>query len=169
MARQKLKPEFDAESVKSDLIETVCDSYRNGVSVRALAKKFELSPMKTRKILITGGVYSTDISKAKAAAEKVEEAVAAEEIEAKKTTRAAGRKAKAVAEDTKAAAKAATKSKPKAKKAEYILQSAFGHELVVEEIAAKIPEDVEKVYIRIDQNKLHFVREDGSTGSVDIW
>ena len=62
MARQKLKPEFDAESVKSDLIETVCDSYRNGVSVRALAKKFELSPMKTRKILITGGVYSTDIS-----------------------------------------------------------------------------------------------------------
>ena len=60
--RRKLKPEQDLESVQSDLIETVCYNYKNGVSVRALAKQMELSPMKTRKILITGGCYSTDLS-----------------------------------------------------------------------------------------------------------
>ncbi len=60
--KSKLKPDLDLESVQDDLIEAVCSSYQPGVSVRALAKKFELSPMKTRKILITGGVYSTDLS-----------------------------------------------------------------------------------------------------------
>lgn len=60
--RKKLKPDQDLESIQSDLIGTVCFNYQKGVSVRALAKKFELSPMKTRKILITGGVYSTDLS-----------------------------------------------------------------------------------------------------------
>ena len=59
--RKKLKPEQDLESVQSDLIETVCYNYKNGASVRALAKQMELSPMKTRKILITGGCYSTDL------------------------------------------------------------------------------------------------------------
>ena len=60
--RKKLKPDFDPNEVQSDLIETVCSNYKNGVSVRALAKQMEMSPMKTRKILITGGVYSTDLS-----------------------------------------------------------------------------------------------------------
>ena len=60
--RKKLKPDLDLEFIQVDLIETVCYYYQNGVSVRALAKQFELSPMKTRKILITGGVYSTDLS-----------------------------------------------------------------------------------------------------------
>ena len=31
-------------------------------SIRALAKEMDLSPMKVRKILITGGAYSTDMS-----------------------------------------------------------------------------------------------------------
>ena len=60
--RKKLKPGQDLDSVQSDLIETVCYNYKNGVSVRALSKQMELSPMKTRKILITGGCYSTDLS-----------------------------------------------------------------------------------------------------------
>lgn len=60
--RKKLKPELDLESIQSDLIETVCYNYQNGVSVRALAKQMGLSPMKTRKILITGGCYATDLS-----------------------------------------------------------------------------------------------------------
>ena len=60
--RKKLKPELDLESVQSDLIETVCNSYTQGKSVRALAKQMEMSPMKVRKILITGNVYSTDLS-----------------------------------------------------------------------------------------------------------
>jgi len=60
--RQKLKPDYDPESIQSDLVETVCFKYKPGVSVRAIAKEMELSPMKVRKILITGGVYSTDLS-----------------------------------------------------------------------------------------------------------
>ena len=103
------------------------------------------------------------------AAIKVEDKALIEGIEAKKKVRATGRKAKDTAGDVKEKAKAATKSKSRAIKASYILQSAFGHELIVDEIQAKIPDDVEKVYIRIDQNKLHFIRKDGSTGSVDIW
>ena len=60
--RKRLKPEQDLKSVQSGLIETVCYNYKNGVSIRALAKQMELSPMKTRKILITGGAYSTELS-----------------------------------------------------------------------------------------------------------
>ena len=60
--RKKLKLGQNLESVQSDLIETVCYNYKNGVSIRALAKQMELSPMKTRKILITGGAYSTELS-----------------------------------------------------------------------------------------------------------
>ena len=60
--RKKLKPDLDLEAVQSDLIEMVCSDYTHGTSVRALAKQHEISPMKTRKILITGGAYSTDLS-----------------------------------------------------------------------------------------------------------
>lgn len=60
--KSKLKPDLDLESIQYDLIETVCSLYAPGVSVRALAKKFDLSPMKIRKILITGKTYSTDLS-----------------------------------------------------------------------------------------------------------
>ena len=60
--RQKLKPDYDPESIQSDLVETVCLKYKPGISVRAIAKEMELSPMKVRKILITGGMYSTDLS-----------------------------------------------------------------------------------------------------------
>lgn len=60
--KPKLKPDYDLESIQSDLIETVCNSYKPGVSVRALAKELEMSPMKVRKILITGHAYSTDTS-----------------------------------------------------------------------------------------------------------
>ena len=60
--KPQLKPGFDPEEVQADLIETVCNSYTHGKSVRALAKEMELSPMKVRKILITGHAYSTDTS-----------------------------------------------------------------------------------------------------------
>lgn len=60
--RKKLKPDLNLDTVQSDLIETVCKNYEKGISVRSLSKEFEISPMKTRKILITGGVYSTEMS-----------------------------------------------------------------------------------------------------------
>ena len=60
--RQKLKPNQNLDAVQSDLIETVCNLYSSGKSVRTVAKSMELSPMKVRKILITAGAYSTDLS-----------------------------------------------------------------------------------------------------------
>lgn len=60
--KPKLKPGQNLESIQSDLIETVCSNYTNGVSIRALAKKMKMSPMKVRKILITGHAYATDLS-----------------------------------------------------------------------------------------------------------
>lgn len=60
--RQKLKPDYDPEAIRSDLIDTVCYSYSSGQSIRTVAKTLELSPMKVRKILITAGAYSTELS-----------------------------------------------------------------------------------------------------------
>ena len=60
--RQKLKPDYDPEEVQAELIESIVAEYNSGSSIRAVAKTFSLSPMKVRKLLITGGVYSTEYS-----------------------------------------------------------------------------------------------------------
>ena len=60
--RQKLKPEYDPEEVQAELIEAIATEYSSGSSIRTVAKTFGLSPMKVRKLLITGGVYSTEYS-----------------------------------------------------------------------------------------------------------
>lgn len=57
MAKPKLKPDFDPEEAQYDLIETVCKEYKEDVSIRTLAGRFHISPMKARKILITGGAF----------------------------------------------------------------------------------------------------------------
>ena len=54
------------------------------------------------------------------------------------------------------------------KKPEIIIQSPMGGEITPEEILAKIPEGVDAVYVRVDQNKLWWVR-DAEYGDVDIW
>ncbi len=109
-------------------------------------------------------------SRAKTAAEKVEAAVAdikdaaaATEIEAKKTVRKAARTAKAKAEEVKAAAEAV---RPAA--LNIVIQSPMGGSITVEEIAAKLPEGAESVFVRVDHNKLYWVRGE-ETGAVDIW
>ncbi len=53
------------------------------------------------------------------------------------------------------------------KKAEVFIQSPMGGEITPEEILAKAG-NVDKVYVRLDQNKLYWVKGD-ETGSVDIW
>lgn len=60
--KPKLKPDLDLESIQADLVTSVCEAYKLGVSIRAVAKSVSLSPMKVRKILITGGCYSNDMS-----------------------------------------------------------------------------------------------------------
>ena len=61
--------------------------------------------------------------------------------------------------------------KPARKKAplRVIIQSPYGGEITPEEIAAKIPEQATDVYVRVDQNKLWWLKNDEEYGSVSIW
>ena len=85
------------------------------------------------------------VAKAKAAAQKV----------------AADVKAEAAKVEKKVAAK-----KPAAKN-EVIIQSPMGGEITPAEILAKVG-SVDQVYVRVDQNKLYWVKGKES-GSVEIW
>ena len=78
---------------------------------------------------------------------------------------------KPAAKPAKAASTAAKKpaaKKPAAKKAsEVIIQSPLGGEITSAEILARVG-DVDKVYVRVDENKAYWVRGE-ETGSVDLW
>ena len=101
-------------------------------------------------------------AKAKAAAKKVEDKVVAEEIEVKKTAAKTARKTKETVKKVDSAAK-----KP-AGELEIIVQSPMGGNITAEEIAAKLPKGAETVFVRVDQNKLWWIKGE-ETGSVDIW
>ena len=101
-------------------------------------------------------------AKAKAAAKKVEDKVVADKIEVKKTAAKAARKTKETVKKVEKAAK-----KP-ANKLEIIIQSSMGGNITAEEIAAKLPKGAETVFVRVDQNKLWWIKGE-ETGSVDIW
>ena len=49
-----------------------------------------------------------------------------------------------------------------------VIQSPLGGEISMKEILRKIPKNADKVYVRVDQNKLWWVCGE-ETGSVDIW
>lgn len=49
-----------------------------------------------------------------------------------------------------------------------IVQSPMGGNITAEEIAAKIPAGADSVFVRVDQNKLWWIKGE-ETGSVDIW
>ncbi len=96
-----------------------------------------------------------------------EDAVAAVEIEAKKNVRKASRTVKDAVENAEKEIKASEK-KAKAARLEIIVQSPMGGNITADEIAAKLPEGAEVVFVRVDQNKLWWIRGE-ETGSVDIW
>ena len=52
---------------------------------------------------------------------------------------------------------------------EIYIQSPYGGNITPEEVAARMPEGTEACFVRVDQNKIWWVREDGETGSVWIW
>ena len=58
--------------------------------------------------------------------------------------------------------------KAKKKKPDIIIQSPMGGEITPEEILAKMPEGIDAVYVRVDQNKLWWVRG-VDYGDIDIW
>lgn len=104
-------------------------------------------------------VVKEETKKTTAQPEKSDAAVAAE-IEVKKTVRKAGRKAKEAAEMVEKTIKKATLN--------IIIESPMGGSISTDEIAAKVPNGASAVYVRVDENKLYWVKGK-ETGSVDIW
>lgn len=104
---------------------------------------------------------------AKRTAKKVADKAAANEIEAKKTASKTARKVKEAVEVTEAKVEKKV-AKAKAAKLEIIVQSPMGGNITAEEIAAKIPAGADSVFVRVDQNKLWWIKGE-ETGSVDIW
>ena len=99
-------------------------------------------------------------------------AVKKETAAKKPAGKAAAPKAKVAEKAVKAAKAPAAKvekaaAKAKTIKSEYIIQSPMGGEITPEEIAKKVG-SVDKVYIRVDENKAYWVKGE-ETGSVDLW
>lgn len=64
MARTKKKPNYNPETIMKELLNEVSALYvesGENLSVRRLADEFGMTPLKIRKILITAGVFSSDI------------------------------------------------------------------------------------------------------------
>lgn len=125
-------------------------------------------------------VYGEDVAAAPAV--KTEKADKPDEKKEAKAESAAAPAAEAVeaapaapaADEKKAMKKAAAEKKPAPKKAAakkpaptVILQSPFGGEITVDAVKTLIG-DVDRVYVRIDQNKLYWVKGK-ETGDTDIW
>ena len=74
MSREKRKPNYNSISIMQELLKAVCDFYGDPVddrmpedpehvSLRKVAEEFDITVMKVRKLLITGGLYSTVLSR----------------------------------------------------------------------------------------------------------
>ena len=108
-------------------------------------------------------------------ADAVETAVKKAAPKAKKAVKDTAKAAKATVKKTAAKAKSGSKqahAKVVEKKADVpatvFIQSPLGGEITSAEILAKVGTDVDRVYVRVDQNKAYWVKGE-ETGSVDLW
>ena len=154
------------------------------------AKLLGVTPMLLGRYEKGSCVIPEDIAK------KLQDTAVATEIEVKKNTRKAGRKAKEVVTEVKEAVedkvvaeeievkKTARKGARKAKETvsatkksvkkatgipNIIIQSPMGGYITPADIAKKVPKNTEDVYVRVDENKLYYVLKNGESGDVDIW
>ena len=67
--RKKLKPEYDAGKNLKEQMESAVELYDSEMSLQAIGEELGLNPIKVRKLLITAGVYESDV------AEKVQDTV----------------------------------------------------------------------------------------------
>ena len=63
MGRKKLKLNYDPQKILQELIDITKELYEKKLSYRQIAKELNLSVSKVIKLLITAGVYSSDICK----------------------------------------------------------------------------------------------------------
>ena len=60
--RKKLKPEYDAGKNLKEQMESAVVLYEEECSLRSIADALTLNPIKVRKLLITAGVYESDVA-----------------------------------------------------------------------------------------------------------
>ena len=60
--RKKLKPEYDAGENLKEQMESAVALYEEDCSLRSIADALILNPIKVRKLLITAGVYESDVA-----------------------------------------------------------------------------------------------------------
>jgi len=63
MARPKKRPHYDPDKIMKNLLDAVSESYEETGELKQTAAEFDMSPLKIRKLLITSGTYSNEISK----------------------------------------------------------------------------------------------------------
>ena len=60
--RKKLKPEYDAGKNLKEQMESAVALYEEDCSLRSIADALTLNPIKVRNLLITAGVYESDVA-----------------------------------------------------------------------------------------------------------
>ena len=60
--RKKLKPEYDAGKNLEEQMESMVVLYDSGMSLQAIGDELELNAIKVRKLLITAGVYESEVT-----------------------------------------------------------------------------------------------------------
>ena len=170
-AKQKVKEveanvEKTAEAVTKE-VENKADVVATAVAETVLEaeKKADKGRRKT-KAKVQNDKPSVEVA-AEAVAEVVavaeEKAKEAEKKVVKKTQKPRARKPAAKT----ATAKKAEKRAPEKKIPTIIIQSPSGSEITSDEIIEKLG-DVEKAYVRVDQNKAYWVNGE-KTGEIDLW
>ena len=61
--RKRLKPEYDAGKNLKEQMESAVALYEEECSLQDIADALNLNPIKVRKLLITAGVYESDVAK----------------------------------------------------------------------------------------------------------
>ena len=60
--RKPAKPEYSADKNLSNQMDAAAALYKNDMTLQAIAEELSLNPIKVRKLLITAGVYQSDIA-----------------------------------------------------------------------------------------------------------
>ena len=60
--RKKLKPEYDAGKNLKEQLDAAVVLYNSEMSLQAIGEELGLNPIKVRKLLITAGVYESEVA-----------------------------------------------------------------------------------------------------------
>ena len=61
--RKKLKPEYNAGKILKEQMDAAVILYKDGMTLQSIADALNLNPIKVRKLLITAGIYESDVAK----------------------------------------------------------------------------------------------------------